>query len=178
MTRRTHTVGRDHPPLAAGSFDREREVREHAGDYVLSVAGLFPESLSGRRRFREMRLDLLVDYMKAGLFSPLNPKKIDSPGRQEQHSLRRTSPPAELGVCHIASSVEPSLWPSRREPAHGDLHRKEVPMPTPFLQREQDVVIRGACRTGGKSFTIRAAGKTPTRGVWASPEGRRVVPLQ
>ena len=50
----------------AGSFDRERAVRKHVGDYVLFVSGLFPESLSGRQRFRQMRLDVFVDYMKAG----------------------------------------------------------------------------------------------------------------
>ena len=50
----------------AGSFDRERAVRKHVGDYVLFMTGLFPESLSGRQRFRQMRLDVFVDYMKAG----------------------------------------------------------------------------------------------------------------
>lgn len=54
------------PLLEAGSFDREREVRKHVGDYVLFMAGLFPESLSSRRRFVEMRLDVFVDYVKAG----------------------------------------------------------------------------------------------------------------
>ena len=54
------------PLLGASSFDREREVRKHVGDYVLFMSGLFPESLSGRRRFRQMRLDVFVDYMKAG----------------------------------------------------------------------------------------------------------------
>lgn len=54
------------PLLGASSFDREREVRKHVGDYVLFMTGLFPESLSARRRFRQMRLDVFVDYMKAG----------------------------------------------------------------------------------------------------------------
>ena len=54
------------PLLRASSFDREREVRKHVGDYVLFMTGLFPESLSGRQRFRQMRLDVFVDYMKAG----------------------------------------------------------------------------------------------------------------
>ena len=54
------------PLLGASSFDREREVRRHVGDYVLFTAGLFPESLSGRRRFGQMRLDVFVDYMEAG----------------------------------------------------------------------------------------------------------------
>lgn len=54
------------PLLEASSFDREREVRKHVGDYVLFMTGLFPESLSGRQRFRQMHLDVFVDYMKAG----------------------------------------------------------------------------------------------------------------
>ena len=54
------------PLLGASSFDREREVRKHVGDYVLFMTGLFPESLSSRQRFRQMRLDVFVDYMKAG----------------------------------------------------------------------------------------------------------------
>lgn len=54
------------PLLGADSFDREREVRKHVGDYVLFMTGLFPESLSGRRRFRQMRLDAFVNYVKAG----------------------------------------------------------------------------------------------------------------
>jgi hypothetical protein len=54
------------PLRRAGSFDRERAVRKHVGDYVLFMTGLFPESLSGRRRFRQMRLGVFVDYVKAG----------------------------------------------------------------------------------------------------------------
>ncbi|HEY9284082.1 MAG TPA: hypothetical protein VIP46_11570 [Pyrinomonadaceae bacterium] len=68
--RRLEDVGEmlleSNPLLGADSFDREREVRKHVGDYVLFVAGLFPESLQGRQRFRQMRLDAFVDYMKAG----------------------------------------------------------------------------------------------------------------
>ena len=68
--RRLEDVGEmlleSNPLLEASSFDREREVRKHVGDYVLFLAGLFPESLSGRQRFRQMRLDVFVDYMKAG----------------------------------------------------------------------------------------------------------------
>jgi hypothetical protein len=68
--RRLEDVGEmlieSNPLLEANSFDREREVRKHVGDYVLFMTGLFPESLSGRQRFRQMRLDVFVDYMKAG----------------------------------------------------------------------------------------------------------------
>ena len=68
--RRLEDVGEmlleSNPLLDACSFDREREVRKHVGDYVLFLAGLFPESLQGRRRFGQMRLDVFVDYMRAG----------------------------------------------------------------------------------------------------------------
>jgi hypothetical protein len=68
--RRLEDVGEmlleSNPLLGASSFDREREVRKHVGDYTLFMMGLFPESLSAQRRFRQMRLDTFVDYMKAG----------------------------------------------------------------------------------------------------------------
>ncbi len=68
--RRLEDVGEmlleSNPLLGAASFDREREVRKHVGDYVLFMTGLFPEGLSGRRRFGQMRLDAFVDYVKAG----------------------------------------------------------------------------------------------------------------
>ncbi len=53
-------------PAAGGasSFDRERAVRKHIGDYTLFFLGLFPESLS--QRARRQRLDAFVDYVKAG----------------------------------------------------------------------------------------------------------------
>jgi hypothetical protein len=68
--RRLEDVGEmlleSNPLLGASSFDRERAVRKHVGDYVLFMTGLFPESLSGRPRFGQMRLDAFVDYVKAG----------------------------------------------------------------------------------------------------------------
>ena len=61
-----HMLLESNPLLGASSFDREREVRRHVGDYVLFMTGLFPESLRGAQRFRQLRLDVFVDYMKAG----------------------------------------------------------------------------------------------------------------
>ena len=49
----------------APSFDRERQVRKHIGDFTLFFAGMFPESVH-RYRLRRHRLDSLVDWMKAG----------------------------------------------------------------------------------------------------------------
>lgn len=49
----------------APSFDRERQVRKHIGDYTLFFAGMFPESIN-RFRLRKDRLENFVDWMKAG----------------------------------------------------------------------------------------------------------------
>lgn len=53
------------PRLEAASFDRERAVRKHIGDYTLFLTGLFPEYVASLAR-RRMRLDAFIDYMKAG----------------------------------------------------------------------------------------------------------------
>ena len=49
----------------APSFDRERQVRKHIGDYTLFFTGMFPESIN-HYRLRRQRLESLVDLMKAG----------------------------------------------------------------------------------------------------------------
>jgi hypothetical protein len=53
-------------PLFEGrSFEYEREVRKHIGDYTLFLAGLFPEHV-GRLARTPSRIDSLIDYLKAG----------------------------------------------------------------------------------------------------------------
>lgn len=49
----------------APSFDRERQVRKHIGDYTLFFAGMFPESIN-HFRLRRQQLETFVDWMKAG----------------------------------------------------------------------------------------------------------------
>jgi len=49
----------------APSFDRERQVRKHIGDYALFFTGMFPESIN-HFRLRRQRLENFVDWMKAG----------------------------------------------------------------------------------------------------------------
>lgn len=49
----------------ATSFDRERQVRKHIGDYALFFTGMFPESIN-RFRLRRQRMENFVDWMKAG----------------------------------------------------------------------------------------------------------------
>lgn len=65
-----HDVGRmlmeSNPVFGdAPSFDREREVRKHIGDYTLFFTGMFPEAINHIRLRRE-RLESFVDFMKAG----------------------------------------------------------------------------------------------------------------
>jgi hypothetical protein len=49
----------------APSFDRERQVRKHIGDFTLFFAGMFPESIN-HLRLRRQRLENLIDWVKAG----------------------------------------------------------------------------------------------------------------
>jgi hypothetical protein len=49
----------------APSFDRERAVRKHIGDYTLFFTGMFPESIN-KFRLRKNRLENYVEWMKAG----------------------------------------------------------------------------------------------------------------
>ena len=49
----------------APSFDRERQVRKHIGDYTLFFAGMFPESIN-HFRLRRHRVENFIDLMKAG----------------------------------------------------------------------------------------------------------------
>src|ERR1700686_5473758 len=49
----------------APSFDRERQVRKHIGDYTLLFAGMFPESIN-HYRLRRQRVESFVEWVKAG----------------------------------------------------------------------------------------------------------------
>lgn len=49
----------------APSFDRERQVRKHIGDYTLFFTGMFPESIN-HWRLRRQRLENFIDLVKAG----------------------------------------------------------------------------------------------------------------
>ncbi len=60
----------------APSFDRERQVRKHIGDYTLFFTGMFPESIN-RFRLRKNRLENFVDFVKAGKESYYVVSKFD-----------------------------------------------------------------------------------------------------
>ena len=49
----------------APSFDRERQVRKHIGDFTLFYAGMFPESIN-HYRLRRQRIESFVEWVKAG----------------------------------------------------------------------------------------------------------------
>lgn len=68
--RRLEEVGemllRSNPLLSGSSFDAERELRKHVGDFTLFFTGLFPEWLDSVVRRRRVGVDAFVDYVKAG----------------------------------------------------------------------------------------------------------------
>lgn len=83
-----------------GSFERERAVRKHIGDYTLFLTGMFPESVAAQRRRRAFpRLDLLLDYVRAGKESYAIVSSFDQFEYREEASLfRRLSERFELCV--------------------------------------------------------------------------------
>lgn len=83
-----------------GSFERERAVRKHIGDYTLFMTGVFPESVAGQRRRRAFpRLDLLVDFVQAGKESYAIVSSFDQfEYAQEAPIFRRLSESVELCV--------------------------------------------------------------------------------
>ena len=60
----------------APSFDRERQVRKHIGDYTLFFTGMFPESIN-HFRLRRNRLENMIDLIKAGKESYYIVSKFD-----------------------------------------------------------------------------------------------------
>jgi hypothetical protein len=50
---------------SAPSFDRERQVRKHIGDYSLFFTGMWPEALN-HLRLRRARMEGLIDFIRAG----------------------------------------------------------------------------------------------------------------
>lgn len=54
------------PLLEGRSFDREREVRKHIGDFTLFFTGLFPEAVAAMPRLRPLSVDNFIDYIRVG----------------------------------------------------------------------------------------------------------------
>jgi len=60
----------------APSFDRERQVRKHIGDYALFFTGMYPESIN-KWRLRRNRMESFVDFVKTGKESYYIVSKFD-----------------------------------------------------------------------------------------------------
>lgn len=89
------------PLLEARSFDRERAVRKHIGDYTLFLIGLFPEYVASLPR-RGLRLDSMVDYVKTGKESYRIVSYFDQfEYRNEAPLFRRLSDSFELRVYRL-----------------------------------------------------------------------------
>jgi hypothetical protein len=64
--------------LQAGSFEREREVHRHIGDFTLFMVGIFPEYLNRiKSRLLVHHSDFLIDYVKVGKRSYHNVSEFD-----------------------------------------------------------------------------------------------------
>lgn len=116
--RRLEDVGlmliESNPLLEARSFDREREVRKHIGDYTLFLAGLFPQYVASLPR-RGLRLDAWIDYLKAGKESYRIVSCFDQfEYRDEAPLFRRLSEAFELCVFGL-NLVQQDLERMRQE---------------------------------------------------------------
>jgi hypothetical protein len=103
------------PLLDASSFEREREVRKHVGDYTLFMTGLFPESVARTRQRQQPRVDAFVDFVQAGkesyaIVSSFNQFEY----REEAPVFRRLSENFELCVVGL-NLVKQELEEFQRE---------------------------------------------------------------
>ena len=90
------------PMLEATSFDRERAVRKHVGDYTLFMTGLFPESVAKSNQANRRRLDAYIDFVQAGKESYAIVSSFDQfEYRGEAPLFRRLSENFELCVVGL-----------------------------------------------------------------------------
>ncbi|MBI3912186.1 MAG: hypothetical protein HY320_14810 [Armatimonadetes bacterium] len=94
--------------LSATSFEREREVHKHIGDFTLFWTGVYPEML---RYFRAAaRKDHLIDYVEQGRSSYRIAATFDyGPYAQEAPILRRLADEFErciFGLNRVRSEMD------------------------------------------------------------------------
>ena len=88
--------------LAATSFNREREVHKHIGDFTLFWAGVYPESLP--RLQAQTRRDHLLDYVQQGKNSYAIAASHDyGEYRREAPTLKKISDEFELCLYGLHS---------------------------------------------------------------------------
>jgi hypothetical protein len=89
--------------LNARSFDREREVHRHIGDFTLFMVGIFPEYLKRIKIHQWIHHpDFLIDYIKVGKHSYRNVSEFNY-GEFKQHAplFRKLSDNFELCVIGL-----------------------------------------------------------------------------
>jgi len=104
----------------ASSFDREREVHKHIGDYTLFMTGIFPEYL---KRLRESpglaTADALLDYVRTGKRSYyIVSEFIYGPYRDTAPLFRRLSDNFELcifGLSYVRKDLDRLKNPALRK---------------------------------------------------------------
>jgi len=103
----------------ASSFDREREVRKHIGDYALFFTGMFPESINSHR-LRRHRLENFVDFIKAGKESYHIVSQFDLYEYEgEAHLFKQLSRAFErcvFGLNQVRSDLQAMQHPITRNP--------------------------------------------------------------
>lgn len=103
------------PMLEAASFDREREVRKHVGDYTLFMTGLFPENVARIQQRRRPGLEAFVDFVQAGKESYAVVSSFNQFEYKEEAPLfRRLSDDFELCVVGL-NLVKQDLEQFQRE---------------------------------------------------------------
>lgn len=103
------------PMLEAASFDREREVRKHVGDYALFMTGLFPENVARTQQRRGLCLEAFVDFVQAGKESYAVVSSFDQfKYKHEAPLFRRLSENFELCVVGL-NLVKQDLEQFQRE---------------------------------------------------------------
>lgn len=100
--------------LNARSFNREREVHKHIGDFTLFWTGVYPEAL---RYFRApTRKDHLIDYVDQGKKSYHIASLFDyDPYKEEARILRQLSQGFEL--CMYGLNMVRREWEKLRDPS-------------------------------------------------------------
>ena len=94
--------------LNATSFNREREVHKHIGDFALFWTGVFPDALP--RMQEKMSKDHLIDYVKQGKSSYAIAASFDHGAyRSQAPVLKRLSDEFEvcmLGLNYVRSEID------------------------------------------------------------------------
>ena len=108
----------------APSFERERQVRKHIGDYTLFYTGMFPESIN-RFRLRRNRLESFVDFVKAGKESYFVVSKFD------QFEYEKVAPM----FAKLAREFESCVFGLNQ--VKGELEE----MQHPIMRRHKDIIM-------------------------------------